>query len=103
MALNKNQKYFVRVLKEIGVWHIWCIERKKRLHYRKIHNIPFKHFIPDNNCFSAVINSSFVWVETGYPKLWRELHDYSGDVKNEQLALDEFRIRGLKRIIKQII
>ena len=105
MELTENQKRFARIIKEIGLWHIWYKERKERMHYRKDHSLPVTHFIPDRKNFSNVVTSSFVFRETSNPMLWSKIYDYaySDSITNEELVKNEVIYKKFKRHINKLI
>lgn len=67
MELTENQKRFVRILKEIGLWNTW---RKERMKYISRYNITNEPFIPSYVFFSNSIKTSFDFAMTENPRLW---------------------------------
>lgn len=74
--LTSNQKKFIRILKELGIYKRWL--NNKRDYDRMCMEI-LKHPIipqklPDNPYFSFMIARSFIWEQTNDRNMWYRLH-----------------------------
>ena len=75
--LTSNQKKFIRILKELGIYKRWldnkrdydrvCMETGK-------HPIIISQKLPDSPYFSFMIGRSFVWGQTKERNMWDRLH-----------------------------
>lgn len=71
--LTSNQKKFIRILKELGIYKRWLDNKRN---YDKIYMESLKRPIklPDSPYFSFMIARSFIWECTKEWNMWNRLH-----------------------------
>ena len=75
--LTSNQKKFIRILKELGIYKRWL--GNKRDYDRMVMNFNDTHpnvsqKLPDSPYFSFMIGRSFIWDQTKERNMWDRLH-----------------------------
>ena len=75
--LTSNQKKFIRILKELGIYKRWL--GNKRDYDRMVMNFNDMHpnvaqKLPDSPYFSFMIGRSFIWDQTKERNMWDRLH-----------------------------
>ena len=76
--LTSNQKKFIRILKELGIYKRWLDNRRN--YYRMCMNILNGKYsikpeeLPDSPYFSFMLARSFVWSGTKEWNMWNRLH-----------------------------
>ena len=75
--LTSNQKKFIRILKELGIYKRWL--GNKRDYDRMVMNFNDTHpnvsqKLPDSPYFSFMIARSFIWDQTKERNMWDRLH-----------------------------
>jgi hypothetical protein len=95
---TKEKKAVKRLLKELGLFHIWIKNRKS---YDR-GNFNLRHFwqLPDN--FARFIDESFTWSATKEEWLWEELYDnsYCQDYTPSEILHHNYMVEELKEICK---
>ena len=102
---NENKKAFIRLLKELGLYFEWIRLRKAYIAYlitvnHKNSNYGLLNDLPDN--FGSILTHSFVWAESNYPIMWRDLATlFPIAVRTpSEIIQDEDALNRLKYIIK---
>lgn len=93
--IDYDPKYFIRILKDIGLYHVWIKERKKYIFNTK------RHLFPNlRKTFAEIICDSFYWENTSNEMLWHNLY-YSGVSYNfcHRIVNDDKCIEKLKKTI----
>lgn len=88
-------KAFIRILKEVGVYKIWQINRKKFTYNR---DKPLAC-----STFSGLLQESFISHFTKEHQLWRKLVLYSPPGKCTEIFKDQMAIDKIKSICKEYI
>ena len=104
--LTENQKAFKRLLKEIGIYHLWVKNRKEYLHFIKKNVEPSQiisfnlSFYGNFMMFSNAIRYSFDWLSTGIPNLWADLaHTSNNYGSNQDILNDKEKIKTSRDIV----
>lgn len=98
-------KYFKRILKDLGIYHKWVVARKR---YEFIHPNDTKIFYKNLSMKSSLchlVDSSFVWCETGDVDLWVDFSEaaVSGKWRTAEEFCCEEGIKYLKARLKNYI
>ena len=94
---DREKKALKRLLKELGIYHLWIKNRMKYSTYAAQKPEGFKkYFWPYlSNNFAELIDDSFTWNRTGQEELWEELNalaicnDYPSKILKNQQIIDE--------------
>ena len=95
---TREKKAVKRLLKELGLFHIWIKNRKS--YGRGNFNLQLFWQLPDN--FARFIDESFTWSATKEEWLWEELYDnsYCQDYTPSEILRHNYMVEELKEICK---
>lgn len=102
-----NVRYFIRILKELGIYKLWLTSRlassRVSCHENKIRHL-FDFIGPGPSSFRGLIDSSFTWTETGWYGLWSTIYNSAhSSLCVESLAINEFHMKELKNELNKFL
>ena len=104
--LTSNQKKFIRILKELGIYKRW-LDNKRDYDRRCMEIVKYPVKLPDSSYFSFMIVGSFMWWETKEWHMWNRLHDKTalrfplGSLTHDEILNSDTILKGLKQIVNE--
>ena len=97
---KKNKNKFVRILKDVGIYHLFIEERRKQ----RPCDSAFNNL---GGSFHVTIDCSLVWAHS-YEEMWIEMYDISKDFRHSfsrDLSNDRYElfIAELRKCVKRYI
>lgn len=101
--MKKEIRAFIRILKEIGIYHLYINCRKEYLSNRS-RQYTRKNIFEFNSpiiSFSEIIDCNLSWYDTNCEDLWIKLYDETRGMKCTEITESDYKINCMKKIVKE--